>query len=129
MIKVFISQPMNGRTDEEIREARNKAIVDIRSKLGTEFEVIDSFFEDYDVEAGAKDRVEGNVDDLAPGYIPIKYLAKSIDLLAEANVVYFTWDYYQARGCRIEYEIASRYGKVVVVQDELEDKTFRIGDN
>lgn len=115
MIKVFISQPMNGRTDEEIREARDKAVMDIRSKLGTEFELIDSFFEDYDVDGG-EFNVDGNVDDLAPGYIPIKYLAKSIDLLAEANVVYFTQDCYDARGCRVELDIARQYGKVIIKQ-------------
>lgn len=126
MLKVFISQPMNGRTNEEIMTARTCAIDDIRNKIGDDFELLNNIFDDYPTDA------DGNCTDdtkiAAPEYIPIKYLAKSIDVLAEANIVYFTWDYYIARGCRVEHEVARRYGKVVVVQDDpIAAKPITIG--
>ena len=67
-MKVFISQPMTGRTKEEILNERNEVIEELRCK--SEYEVLDSYFEDYDPQNGS---------------IPIKYLAKSIDVLAEAD--------------------------------------------
>ena len=41
MLKVFISQPMNGKTHKEIKEERLRIV----SKISEPFEVIDSFFE------------------------------------------------------------------------------------
>ena len=117
MLKVFISQPMNGRTNEEIMAARKDAIDDIRNKIGDGFELLDSFFDDYDSGSGTDNGTGTDGEISAPGYIPLKYLAKSIDVLAEANIVYFTWDYYNARGCNIEYDIARNYGKIIIVQE------------
>lgn len=45
MIKLFISQPMNGRTDEEIKAEREEAKNYVQYALGEPIEVIDSFFE------------------------------------------------------------------------------------
>ena len=44
MKKLFISQPMKGKTDEEILAVREKAIKSATEHLGEEVEVIDSFF-------------------------------------------------------------------------------------
>ena len=43
-LKLFISQPMRGKTDEEILEERNKAVQHVKDALGEDIEVIDSFF-------------------------------------------------------------------------------------
>ena len=48
MIKVFISQPMNGKTPEEILEVRNQAIRYVMEKYGNEAEIIDSYFKDFE---------------------------------------------------------------------------------
>ena len=45
MKKLFISQPMNGRTDEEILKERKEVIKKAESMIGEPVEVIDSFFE------------------------------------------------------------------------------------
>lgn len=45
MKKLFISQPMRGKTDEEIKEERAKAIEKASELVGEPVEVIDSFFE------------------------------------------------------------------------------------
>lgn len=102
MKKVFISQPMNGKTDEEILEVRNKAIESASELLGEEVEVIDSFFKDAPHEAK-----------------PLWFLGKSLELLSTADVAYFAEGWENARGCRIENECAVAYG-IVVIEDYKE---------
>lgn len=97
MKKIFISQPMRGKTDGEILEERNKAIEAVRMKLGEEVEVIDSFFQDAPVEAK-----------------PLWYLGESLKCLAEADVAYFAEGWENARGCVIEYDSAHAYGIPVI---------------
>jgi hypothetical protein len=99
MKKIFISQPMNGKTDKEILEQRKIAIAAAEHFLGEPVEEIKSFFEDYNPENGC---------------IPLKYLAKSIDLLADADVVYFAPGWEETRGCKIEHECAEAYGISII---------------
>lgn len=44
MKKLFISQPMKDKTDEQIKAVRQTAIQKTTELLGEEVEVIDSFF-------------------------------------------------------------------------------------
>ena len=90
MKKIFISQPMRGKTSEEIRAEREKAVEVIKAFVNDEVEVLDSYFDDFD----------GN---------PLEYLAKSIELLAKADVAYFAKGWEDARGCRIEHICAVEY--------------------
>lgn len=91
-MKVFISQPMNGKSNEEITKERENIV----SKLQEQgFEVIDS------------------VLDLDNNKTPIYYLAKSIELLADADCVYLMKGFNKARGCLIEYSVAKLYGKFI----------------
>lgn len=108
MLKVFISQPMNGLSEEEILEARNIAIDNAKRVLGDDIEILDSYFKDYDPEAEGFDKAA----------TPIKYLAKSIDILADADVVYFAKGHRGAQGCLVEYYVAKGYGKRIL---RLED--------
>ena len=99
-MKLFISQPMRGRTKEEILAVRLKAIESAERNLGEKVEVIDSYFED------------------APndGNVPLWHLGKSIMLLASADVAYFAKGWQEARGCRIENTCAIEYG-IDVIED------------
>ena len=45
-MRLFISQPMRGKTDEQILDERNYAISRAKKILGDDVEVIDSFFKD-----------------------------------------------------------------------------------
>ena len=90
MKKIFISQPMRGKTSEEIRAEREKAVETVKAFVNDEVEVLDSYFDDFD----------GN---------PLEYLAKSIELLAKADVAYFAKGWEDARGCRIEHICAVEY--------------------
>lgn len=93
-IKVFISQPMRDKTKYEILKERETAIKMIKKKYGKDAEIIESYFDEYNPDKGC---------------IPLKYLSKSIELLADAHIAYFCkgWDEY--RGCRIEYLCAKSY--------------------
>lgn len=100
MIKLFISQPMKGKTDEEILSAREEAIASAKAKIadGEEVEVIDSFFQDAPADARR----------------PLWFLGKSLELLSTADMAYFAKGWQDARGCRIEHTCAIEYGIEVV---------------
>lgn len=98
MKRLFISQPMRGKTDEEILAAREKAIAAAKHHLGEDVEVIDSFFQSVP-------EVENR---------PLWCLGESLKLLATADVAYFAKDWDQYRGCRIENTCAIEYGIDVI---------------
>lgn len=93
MKKLFISQPMNGKSDEEIKKERQEALLQAVEKYGEEVELIDSFFENAPHDAK-----------------PLWFLGKSLELLSTADVVYFANGWENARGCKIEHKCAMEYG-------------------
>ena len=92
MKKLFISQPMKGKTDEAIKEERQQAIREAEQAVGEPVEVIDSFFEGAPADAK-----------------PLWFLGKSLELLAQADIAYFAEGWQDARGCRIEHTCALEY--------------------
>ena len=103
MKKLFISQPMKDKTDEEILAVRNKAIASAKEKLGEDVEVIDSFFQNAPHDAK-----------------PLWFLGKSLELLSTADVAYFAKGWEKYRGCRIENTCALEYGIETVIEDYTE---------
>ena len=99
MKKLFISQPMKGKTDEEILAVREQAIKSAKDLLGEDVEVIDSFFQNAPADAR-----------------PLWFLGKSLELLSTADVAYFAKGWEDARGCRIENTCAIEYG-ITVIED------------
>ena len=93
MKKLFISQPMKDKTNEQILAEREKAIRVAKGRVADDVEVIDSFFKDAPHDAR-----------------PLWFLGKSLELLSTADVAYFAegWDKY--RGCKIEHTCAVEYG-------------------
>lgn len=102
--KAMLSQPMAGLTEEQIIETRNKAISEL-TEMG--YEVINTYFKDewHSRESMSERGVE---------QIPICFLAKSIESMSLCHAVYFCDGWEKARGCRIEHEIASKYGMEVI---------------
>lgn len=98
-MKIFISQPMVDKTNEEILNERNRVFDLFRLIVPSsqEVEVIDSFFEDAPHDAK-----------------PLWYIGESIKLMADADVAYFCKDWHKYRGCTIEHECAVRYGKKII---------------
>lgn len=103
MKKLFISQPMRGKTDEEILAVRAQAVQSAERVLGEEVKVIDSFFKGAAVPPTVLSR-------------PLWFLGKSLKLLAGADVAYFADGWEDARGCRIEHECAVEYG-ITTIED------------
>ena len=93
MKKLFISQPMKGKSDADILAERKKAIKSAEEKIGEPVEVIDSFFQEAPVDAK-----------------PLWFLGKSLELLSGADVAYFAQGWEDARGCAIEHDSALAYG-------------------
>lgn len=91
--KIFISQPMNGKTDEQIIEERQKFVESIIYFYWSDCKIMDTIL------------------DLEEGKSPIYYLAKSIEILDEADIIWFMKGWEKARGCKIEHEVAVAYGK------------------
>ena len=93
-MRVFISQPMNGKTYSEIKNERKKAIEAVRKEYpDEEIKIIDNLLEeDYEIAN------------------PMWCLGNSIELLSTADVAYFAEGWNNARGCRIEFICAYEYG-------------------
>ena len=96
MKKLFISQPMRDKTDEEIKTERDNIIKKVTNVLG-EVEVIDSFFESAPHDAKT-----------------LWFLGKSLELLSTADCAYFAEGWKDYRGCKIEHECAVQYGIDIV---------------
>lgn len=96
MKKLFVSQPMRGKTDEEILHVRAEAIAAAERMLGEDVEAIDSFF-------GTSNMSHA-----------LEYLGESIKLLAKADIAFFARGWDKARGCKIEHTCAVEYGIPVV---------------
>ena len=94
MKKIFISQPMKDKTDEQILKERERAVSVVKEKFnGEDVEVIDSFFQSAPHDAK-----------------PLWFLGKSLELLSTADVAYFIGEWKNYRGCKIENTCAKEYG-------------------
>lgn len=101
-MKIFISQSMRNKTDEEIQAERSKAIDECQAYAactGEKAYIIDSIIEE-DSER------------------PLWYLGESLRLLSGADAAYFVrglenrWD--ENRGCRIEHMACVEYGIKII---------------
>lgn len=96
-MKIMISQPMRGKTNEQIREERDELVKKLKRQG---HEVIDTIF---------------------TGEMPIEcdmgiyLLAKSIEAMSKADAVIFMRGWQEARDCRAEYQIAKDYGKFIKI--------------
>lgn len=89
-MKVFISQPMAGKTYVQLVNERNVIKDSIRADCGNNVEFIDSLFLDGEKE-------------------PLKSLSKSLSLLADADYAVFVGEWYKSQGCAIEHQCCVYY--------------------
>lgn len=94
MKKLFVSVPMKGRTEEEIKASiqKMKKIAEIYE--GEELELIDSYVKDNP----PKDNHQS-----------VWYLGKSLEKLSEADIFIGIEGDYDWNGCYIERQVACRY--------------------
>ena len=106
-MKAMISQPMAGKTDEEIVETREKAKAELE-ELG--YELINALLTDerYSKEAMAERGV---------AQVPLCYLAKSLENMSLCHAACFCKGWENARGCRIEHDAAVAYGLEALYED------------
>ena len=102
----MISQPMNGLTEEQIINAQNKFLEYAKKE---NLEVVNTYFQDewYSNESMSS---RGVVQ------IPVCFLAKSLEYMSECSTVYFAKGWENARGCKIEHEVALQYGLEIVYE-------------
>lgn len=106
----MLSQPMNGKTNEEIVETKERAIKTLEEKG---YEVINTYFADeYYNEENIKARGFKNT--------PIYFSSKSLGSMAMCDAMYFCKGWENARGCKIEHEVAKEYGMEIMYEEDRE---------
>ena len=109
MKKAMLSQPMAGKTEEEIVATRKKAIQILKEKG---YEIVNTLFTDEWYS-------RKNMEQRGVVQIPLCFLAKSLENMSLCHVVYFCKGWENARGCRIEHEAAKAYGLEVIYEEEI----------
>ena len=93
-MKVFVSQPINELSDEEIKQEKEKIKIFLNKKFYyCDIEIIDSFFENAPRDAK-----------------PAWYLGEAIKLLSTADLLYLAKNWEDTRDCWIERQVAFDYG-------------------
>ena len=107
-MKAMLSQPMAGKTDEEIIATREKAIKALEARG---YEIVNTLFTDewYNRE---------NMEKRGVVWIPLCFLAKSLENMSLCHAVYFCKGWEQARGCRLEHDAAVAYGLTVIYEED-----------
>lgn len=105
--KAMLSQPMAGKTDEEIVATREKAIAALKEKG---YEVVNTLFTDewYSRE---------NMKKRGVVQIPMCFLAKSIEKMSLCHAAYFCKGWENARGCKLEHAVAEAYGLEIIYEE------------
>lgn len=104
--KVMISQPMKGKTEEEIKEQKEKATKFLEEQG---YEIIDTYFSD-------EWEKEESLEEKGVIQKPLYFLSKSIEKMSLCDAVYFCKGWANTRGCTIEYEAAVNYGLKVIFE-------------
>ena len=105
--KAMLSQPMAGKSNEEIVATREQAIKVLEEKG---CEIVNTLFTD---EWYSKDKmVERGVVQ-----IPLCFLAKSLENMSLCHVVYFCKGWEKTRGCKLEHDAAVAYGLEIIYED------------
>ena len=105
-MKAMLSQPMAGKTEQEIIETRERAISFLTEKG---YEIVNTLFTD---EWYSKEAMEAR----GVVQIPLCFLAKSLENMSLCHAAYFCKGWEKARGCRIEHEAAKAYGLTIIYE-------------
>lgn len=105
-MKAMLSQPMGGKSEEEIIATRNRAISFLQENG---YEIVNTLFTDEWYSNNAMES-RGVVQ------IPLCFLAKSLENMSLCHVVFFCKGWETARGCRIEHDAAKAYGLEIIYE-------------
>ena len=108
MKKAMLSQPMAGKTEEEIVDTRDRAIKVLEDRG---YEVVNTLFTD---EWYSKE----NMEERGVVNIPLCFLAKSLEKMSLCHTVYFCKGWEKTRGCNLEHDAAVAYGLEVIYEEQ-----------
>lgn len=101
-IKIMLSSPMNGKTREEIDDERNEMANLLFDYYGDDnCEVMSTVVEDHEQKS------------------ELECFAESVLFMSMADVLAMGFGWENARGCKLEHEIAKAYHVEIVYLDEL----------
>lgn len=100
--KVMISQPMAGKTPEEIVNVRDKAVKYLE---GLGYEVVDTYF---------PNDFKGLTLDILNK--PLFFLGQSLMYMSYCDAVYFCKGWDKTRGCILEHKAAEAYGLELICE-------------
>lgn len=102
-LKLFVSIPMAGKSEEEIRDCFTNAYQEVfthyQDMANFSLVLLDSFFQE--------------------NLSPLECLGKSLMLMSQADIVYFSKGWEKSRGCMIEHHAASLYNKTIVYEGHI----------
>ena len=105
----MISQPMNGLTDEQITETRNRFLQFAKNE---KFQVVNTFFTNQLY-------IQSDMELLGVINHPLCYLSKALEKMSHCHIVYFAKGWENARGCKIEHEVALQYGLDIIYEEQI----------
>ena len=108
MKKAMLSQPMAGKTEEEIVATRERAIEALERRG---YKVVNTLFTD-EWYSNEKMEERGVVQ------IPLCFLAKSLENMSLCHAAYFCKGWEKTRGCKIEHDAAVAYGLEVIYEEQ-----------
>lgn len=106
MKKAMLSQPMAGKSEEEIVSTRERA-ASFLAENG--YEIVNTLFTDEWYSSDVM-KARGVVQD------PLCFLAKSLESMSLCHTAYFCKGWESARGCRLEHEAAKAYGLEIIYE-------------
>lgn len=106
-MKAMLSQPMVGKTKEEITATREAAIAALKAEG---YEIVNTLFTDewYSKEA---------MEERGVVQIPLCFIAKSLENMSLCHAAYFCKGWENARGCKIEHDVAVAYGLKIIYEE------------
>lgn len=102
-LKIMISSPMKGKTDTEIHTER-KQIHDILKIMDDNIMIMDTIIP--------------NVDELTE----LQAFARSVQFLSQADILCMGNGWKEARGCKLEHDIARAYYVPIIYMNDYDYK-------
>ena len=99
MKKIMISQPMAGKTKEEIDKERNEMAEQLLRYFGDDCEIMATTVENYEEKSD------------------LECFSESIFFMSKCDVLCMGDGWANARGCKLEHEIAKAYNVPIIYLD------------
>ena len=99
-LKIMLSSPMKGKTQEEIEAEREEMFDKIGYIVGVDYVVMDTVIKETEKKS------------------ELECFSESIYLLSQSDVLCMGYDWKKARGCKLEHDIAKAYNVPIIYLEE-----------